>query len=239
MKVVAIILSGGRGSRMKSDIPKQYMELLGEPLIYYPLKIFQESFVDEIVLVCNEDSYEFCASLVSENEFYKVTQIVTGGKERYNSVYNGLCAIDDADYVFIHDGARAFVDEKVLNTCLKDVKEHDACVSAVPVKDTIKISTTGFIEESPNRNTLFSVHTPQCFKYSEIKEAYSKLILQEKELLDAGVNITDDTFVYSYFTGKSVFLSEGSYENIKVTTPEDLTMGELLLKKRMASMDDN
>lgn len=230
MKVVAVLLSGGKGSRMKSDIPKQYMELMGEPLIYYPLKTLQESFVDEIVLVCSEESYDFCSELVAENEFYKVCSIVSGGKERYHSVNNGLAAIEDADYVFIHDGARAFVSKEVLSNCLKDVIEHGACVAAVPVKDTIKVSSTGFIEDSPNRNTLYSVQTPQCFKFNEIKEAYSKLVLREKEVIDSGINITDDTFVYSYFTGKDVYLSTGSYKNIKVTTPEDMVLGEAFLK---------
>lgn len=222
MKTVAIVLSGGRGKRMGSDMPKQYIEYQGFPLIYYPLKTMQESFIDEIVLVCSEDYYDYCQELVADYELDKVTQIVIGGKERYHSVYAGLQAIEDADYVFIHDGARAFVDNGVLERCLADVKKYDACVAAMPVKDTIKVAKDGFIVDSPDRSKLYAVQTPQCFKYELIKSSYERMIEEETTLLTKGAAITDDTYVFSLYNDKPVYLSEGSYENIKVTTPEDL-----------------
>lgn len=230
--VCAIVLSAGKGSRMGSDVPKQYLELSGHPIIYYPLKTFQDSFVDKIVLVCASGDIDYCKKIVSDNGFDKVVAIVEGGKERYHSVYNGLLAIPDADYVFIHDGARAFVDEDTLNRCYADVKKYKACVAAVPVKDTIKIGKDGFIESTPDRRTLYSMQTPQTFEYDLIKGAYDKLIEEEQKILSKGISVTDDTFVLELFSDIRVYLSEGSYNNIKITTPEDLAFGKMLLDKR-------
>lgn len=148
--ISAIVLSAGRGSRMGSDIPKQYMELKGHPVIYYPLKTFQESFVDKIVLVCGKQDIEYCKKLVKESDFDKVSAVVAGGAERYHSVYNGLVELKGSDYVFIHDGARAFVNQEVLDSCYEDVKKYGASVAAVPVKDTIKVGRDGFIESTPD-----------------------------------------------------------------------------------------
>ena len=226
----AIILSAGKGSRMGADIPKQYLELAGHPIIYYPLKAFQESIVEQIVLVCSKNDREFCEKLVKENSFDKVVCVVEGGKERYHSVYNGLKAAPNTDYVFIHDGARAFIDQQTINNCYEDVKKYEACVAAVPVKDTIKISKDGYIDSTPDRKTLYSMQTPQTFSYPLIMDAYEKLIEQENEILNKGISVTDDTFVLELFSDKKVYISDGSYNNIKITTPEDLLMGELLLK---------
>lgn len=226
----AIILSAGKGSRMGSDIPKQYMELKGYPVIYYPIKTFQDSFIDKIVLVCGKDDIDYCQSLVDKYGFDKVKAIVPGGKERYHSVYNGLKELSGSDYVFIHDGARAFIDMGVLKRCYEDVKKYEATVAAVPVKDTIKVGCDGFIKSTPDRRTLYSMQTPQTFSYPLIMDAYQRLINEEKSVLDRGISVTDDTFVLELFSDKKVYLSEGSYKNIKITTPEDMILGELFLE---------
>lgn len=228
--ISAIILSAGKGLRMGVDTPKQYLELKGHPLIYYPLKTFQESFVDKIVLVCAKEYIDYCKKLVKDCGFSKVCNVISGGKERYHSVYNGLKELEGSDYVFIHDGARAFVDDGVLNRCLEDVKKYEACVASVKVKDTIKVGKDCFVESTPDRRFLYSVQTPQTFSYPLIKGAYDKLIETEDELIKKGVSITDDTFVLELFSDKKVYLSEGSYKNIKVTTPEDLLSGEIFIK---------
>ena len=140
-KYTAIILSAGTGSRMKSNMPKQYMELLGQPVIYYSIKAFEDSPVDEIVIVCSADYIEyFRHSIIEKYGFKKVKAIVQGGKERYNSVYEGLKAANGTDYVLIHDGARPLVDNEIIVRSMHTVEKEKACVAGMPVKDTIKVS---------------------------------------------------------------------------------------------------
>lgn len=140
-KYTAIILSAGTGSRMKSNMPKQYMELLGQPVIYYSVKAFEDSPVDEIVIVCSADYIEyFRHSIIEKYGFKKVKAIVQGGKERYNSVYEGLKAANGTDYVLIHDGARPLVDNEIIVRSMHTVEKEKACVAGMPVKDTIKVS---------------------------------------------------------------------------------------------------
>lgn len=236
-KHIAIVLAAGKGSRMNSDVPKQYMQLLGRPVIYYAIKCFQDSFVDDIILVTTDIDY--CQrEIVEEYSFDKVRKIIAGGKERYNSVYEGLKAVKELYnpakeniYVYIHDGARACIDEQVLLECKDNVEKYSACIPAVPVKDTIKISDKdGFIGATPDRNTLMAVQTPQTFAYPLIMQAY--------EMLDADIeagkagNITDDAMVAEQYTNARIRLCQGSYSNIKITTPDDILMAERLLKAR-------
>ena len=140
-KYTAIILSAGTGSRMKSNMPKQYMELLGQPVIYYSIKAFEDSPVDEIVIVCSADYIEyFRHSIIEKYGFKKVKAIVQGGKERYNSVYEGLKAANGTDYVLIHDGARPLVDNEIIVRSMHTVEKEKACVAGMPVKDTILLT---------------------------------------------------------------------------------------------------
>ncbi|MGN0407586.1 MAG: 2-C-methyl-D-erythritol 4-phosphate cytidylyltransferase [Bacteroides sp.] len=230
---IAIVLAGGRGSRMKSDIPKQYMMVNKKPLLYYSLKTFQDSFTDEIVLVCQEADIEFVRKeIVDKYDFNKVTTITAGGKERWNSVYNGLLAIyekygiADAN-VFIHDGARPCVDQEILNRALDNVTRYKACVAAVPVKDTIKVVAEDKTAVStPDRRMLWQIQTPQVFDYKLVWDAYSAL-----EQCKNAVTVTDDAMVVESFTDAKVYMSEGSYLNIKVTTPEDILIAEIFLNK--------
>ncbi len=228
----AVVLAAGAGKRMKTDKKKQFLEIYGKPIIYYSLKAFQESFADEIVLVVSEEDAAFCQKeIVEKYGFTKVTKIAIGGKERYHSVAAGLAHLSGCDYVFIHDGARPMLTEDILLRAYETVKEQGACVVGMPVKDTIKIADeNGFIATTPNRNLVWTVQTPQVFSYSLIKEAYDELLIREEELKKEGVNITDDAMVVETLKNKSVKLVEGSYENIKITTPDDLHSAIAYLK---------
>lgn len=231
-KTAAVVLAAGSGKRMGSSTKKQYMLIDGRPVIYYSLKAFQDSFVDEIVLVVSPGDVTFCKKeIVEKYRFDKVHYVVEGGKERYHSVAIGLDAASFCDYVFIHDGARPMLTEEILNRSFECVKKHDACVVGMPVKDTIKIADVeGNIASTPNRNLVWTVQTPQVFAYPLIAEAYRKLILKEQELVQNGIVITDDAMVVETLTGHPVKLIAGSYENIKITTPEDIAIAENFLK---------
>lgn len=231
MRTAAVILAAGSGKRMGSSTKKQYMLMKDRPIIYYALKIFQESFIDEIVLVVAPGDQEYCKKeIVEKYGFDKVIQIVEGGKERYHSVAVGLDCIKECGYVFIHDGARPMVTEEILERALSCVKEYRACAVGMPVKDTIKIADeAGNIVSTPNRNLVWMVQTPQVFDYCLIKDAYHKLISQEEKLQRKGIAVTDDAMVVETLTGHSVKLVQGSYENIKITTPEDILIAENFL----------
>ncbi|MBQ4529735.1 MAG: 2-C-methyl-D-erythritol 4-phosphate cytidylyltransferase [Lachnospiraceae bacterium] len=226
-KCSAIVLAAGVGKRMQSDVPKQYMLLEEKPLLYYALKTFQESFVEEIILVTGRSEVEYCKKeIVEKYRLNKVKKIVPGGKERYHSVYEGLKAIRDCEYVYIHDGARPFVDNEMLERAYKAVEETGACVIGVKAKDTIKIADeNGMVDYTPNRDLVWQVQTPQVFRYGAIKEAHEIVMAKENIL------ITDDAMVYETAFGKSVKLVEGKYENIKITTPEDMGVAATFLKK--------
>ena len=230
-QTTAIVLAAGRGKRMQSDIQKQYLLLKGKPLLYYALKTFQNSFIDEIVLVTGAGEEAYCKrEIVEQYGFTKVVSIVTGGEERYHSVANGLAAVSEEGYVFIHDGARPFVNREILERAYGAVKEHKACVVGMPVKDTIKVvDEKQFAIQTPNRESLWQMQTPQVFTISLAKEAYGRLIAGEQEIRKRGIHITDDAMVVETFMQHPVKLVKGSYENIKITTPEDLRIAETFL----------
>ncbi len=235
MKTVAIILAAGSGSRMNLDVKKQYLDIGGKPLIYYSLKAFEESIIDDIVLVVSRGDVGFVKhDIVERYHFDKVTAVVEGGLARYHSVRLGLmAAAKDCDYAFIHDGARPFVNRDIIMRALQAVKEYKACVVGMPAKDTIKIADKkGFAASTPDRNLMWTVQTPQVFSYKMILDLYLRLDREEGELMAKGINITDDAMVVEYYTDTKVKLVEGSYENIKITTPEDIAVAEAILKKR-------
>ncbi len=228
MKNVAIVLAAGQGKRMKSKVQKQYLLIKEKPVLYYTLSAFEASpVINEIILVTGKDEIEYCRKeLVEKYGFAKVNKIVAGGKERYHSVYNGIQSIETADYVFIHDGARPFVDQKIIERAYMAVQQHGACVIGMPVKDTIKLADeNGFAAQTPDRKKVWQIQTPQTFEYHLIKEAYEKLMIEEPE------GITDDAMVVESMTSHKVKLVEGSYQNIKITTPEDLEIAEVFTKK--------
>ena len=228
MKTTAIVLAAGSGKRMNSKVHKQYLLLKGKPVLYYSLKAFEESRIDDIILVVGAGDIDFCRKeIVEQYGFKKVSAIVEGGKERYHSVYEGLKAAGETDYVLIHDGARPFVSGPIIERTLDAVCEYKACVVGMPVKDTIKIvDEDTFAKETPNRSHVWMVQTPQAFSYSLIYDAYTRMLADE----DAA--ITDDAMVVERMTDYRVKLIEGSYENIKITTPEDLDVAEKFFEKK-------
>ncbi|MBT9776262.1 2-C-methyl-D-erythritol 4-phosphate cytidylyltransferase [Clostridium sp. MCC353] len=226
----AIVLAAGQGRRMHSEVQKQYMSLGGKPLLYYALKAFEESRIDDVVVVVGAGEIEYCREHIIEKfGFSKIRAVVEGGKERYHSVYQGLLAVEDCEYVLIHDGARPLVDEIMISQTLDAVRTYHGCVVGMPVKDTIKtVDENGYSETTPDRSKLWAVQTPQAFSFGLVRGAYEKLF--EKDEYQAGV--TDDAMVVEQMTGHKVKLIEGSYENIKVTTPEDVLIAEAFLRKR-------
>ncbi len=228
MKTAAVVLAAGKGSRMQADRPKQYLLLKEKPILYYSLKAFEDSCIDEVVLVVGEGEVEYCQKEIVENYYFgKVTAITEGGKERYHSVYEGLKKVSDADYVFIHDGARPFVTPELIEKLLKEVKEHKACVAGMPVKDTIKlVDDNQMVTATPDRRYVWMVQTPQVFDYKLVYEAYERMMAGDQ------TGITDDAMVVEKMTGHPVKLVEADYRNIKITTPEDIVIGESFLKNK-------
>ena len=175
MKNVGIVLAAGRGKRMHSVVQKQYLLLQGKPVLYYSLKAFQECpFIDEIILVTGEEEISYCQEeIVRKFNLDKVKQIVPGGKERYHSVYEGLKAAGDCHLVFIHDGARPFVDQGILERTKEAAETYQACVAGMPVKDTTKLSDGhGTAVETPRRDLVWMVQTPQVFDCALISKLY-------------------------------------------------------------------
>lgn len=230
-KNIAIVLAAGQGKRMKSDVHKQYLSVGDKPVLFYCLKTLEDSFMDEVLLVVGDGEEDYCRKeIVERYGFKKINKIIPGGKERYHSVWNGIKEIGECGYLFIHDGARPFLDEASLERALSGVKETGACVVGMPVKDTIKIADeNGFSKETPRRDTVWMIQTPQVFAFDLIRRAYGKLIEEEDLLKERGILITDDAMVVEYFTDTAVKLTEGSYRNIKITTPEDLRIAEAFL----------
>lgn len=225
-KYTAIVLAAGSGKRMNSKVHKQYLIIQDRPVLYYSLKAFEDSAVDEIVLVVGKGEEKFCRKeIVDKYGISKVKAIVEGGKERYHSVFEGLKQTSDADYVLIHDGARPFVNQDIIRRCMQEVQKYQACVVGMPVKDTIKIADEeGYAKQTPDRKNVWMIQTPQTFLYALIYEAYEEMLKTEDTA------ITDDAMVLERIKGKKSKLIEGSYRNIKITTPEDLLIANVYLQ---------
>ena len=226
-KITAIVLAAGRGKRMNSKVQKQFLELGGKPVLYYSLNCFQQSpLVTDIILVTGAESVAFCKEeIVEKYGFTKVKKVIPGGKERYDSVYEGLLSCENSDFVLIHDGARPFITQEILERGMTGVRETGACVIGMPSKDTVKVSDeNGFVQETPERNLVWSVQTPQIFEYSLIRNAHEKIRCENM------TGITDDATVVERASGTKIRLVEGSYKNLKITTPEDLDIAEIFLK---------
>ena len=229
-KITAIVLAAGSGSRMKSKTKKQYMEIKVKPVIWYSLFEFEKSRVDEIILVTGKEDIDYCKKeIVEKYNLKKIKNVVAGGSERYESVYNGLKEVT-GNIVLIHDGARPLINNEIIERSIEGTIKSDACVVGVPVKDTIKrANKEGYIIDTPNRSELWITQTPQSFKTDLVKMAYKKM----KEELEKGnttLNITDDAMVVEEFTTNQVRFVQGDYKNIKVTTPEDIDIAELFIE---------
>ncbi len=233
VKTTAIVLAAGQGKRMQSDVHKQYLLIQDKPVLFYCLKALEDSFIDEVILVTGRGEEEYCRQEIVERfGFKKISKIVEGGKERYHSVINGIKAIGQCNYLFIHDGARPFLNTGILERTYESAVKNRACVAAMPAKDTIKIADENrFAKETPRRDKLWMVQTPQVFEFELIKDAYNRLEQEEENLHQAGVLITDDAMVVEYFCNVPVKLVEGDYHNMKITTPEDLKIAEAFLNE--------
>ena len=226
MKITAIIAAAGQGSRMGGK-GKQFIELEGKPIIGWTISVFEESDpVGEIVLVLNKDDLEMGRELIKSQNFKKVTNVVPGGKERQDSVWNGLRTLkSDTDMVVIHDGARPLVTKELISSSIAEAKVHGAAIVATPLADTVKSSKeNGFVLDTLERSNLWSVQTPQTFKYKVIFEAYERA-------QKIGYHATDDAKLVERL-GLPVKIVMGSCENIKITTPEDLDIAKCILKNR-------
>ena len=225
-KIHAIILSAGKGKRMKSDVSKQYMEVGEKPILYYTLKSFEESNIDDIVIVASSEDIEYVKTkIVEKYGITKVSKIVSGGKERYDSVIAGLDTMEDSDRVLIHDGARPLIKPNEINDIIEEIKVSKACVAGMPVKDTIKIADENdYVQNTPERKYVWQIQTPQAFEVSLIKNAYRHM----KE--NGDTTITDDAMAVEKYMGVRIKLIRTGYENIKITTPEDIIIMKGLLE---------
>ena len=232
-KGIGILLAAGKGIRFGGDVPKQFIEINGKPMIWYSLKAFEESIADDVVLVMGEEYIGFCRDLVAESGFTKVRAIVTGGKLRYDSVYEGIKAAGEAcgakpdDIVLIHDGARPMVSPNLIGRCMVVASECRAAAAAVPVIDTIRTAENlNYGGETLDRSRLRAMQTPQAFTYEVARMAYDQLSAFDGEKSF----ITDDVMVVDWVLGIPSKFVEGEKKNIKVTTAEDVALAEWLLR---------
>lgn len=227
MKTVAIIPAGGSGKRMQENQSKQYLLLDGVPVLVHTLRIFQGSpKIDEIFLIVPEDDIEFARKLIVEKYgISKVSRILAGGRERQDSVRNGINALaSDHDIVVIHDGVRPFISEELVNSAIVEASKEEAVTVGVPVKDTVKsVDDHAWVRETLNRSTLWLTQTPQAFKRDVIKKAYE--VAYEDNYYG-----TDDTSLVERL-GINVKMIRGSYDNIKITTKDDIVLAEGLIKR--------
>ncbi len=234
MSIYAIVAAGGSGSRMGSDIPKQYLTVREKPLLYYTLKAFENSCVNGVSVAVSRDWMQYVVSdIVDKYQLNKVIRVFEGGAERHVSVFHALDDLSDIakedDIILIQDGARPFVTADLIEKIASGVKEFSAAIAAVPVKDTIKISDAdGFVQETTLRANTWQIQTPQGFYYGEILEAYRRLFAEDADM--GKTTITDDAMVFERaFPGKKVKLIKAFYENIKITTAEDLEVAKARL----------
>ena len=224
MNYQVIIPAAGQGKRMKAGKNKQFIELNEIPIIIHTLRVFEKhAHCTGIILVTNEAEKSDFQYLIEKFQIQKVHQLVSGGKERQDSVYNGLKAVNDEKLVLVHDGARPFVTHQSIDHLVTKATETGASILAVPVKDTIKKVEDGIVAETVERATLWSVQTPQAFQLNMILEAHA-------HARNEGYLGTDDASLLER-TGQPVSIVAGDYTNIKITTPEDLYIAEAILKR--------
>ncbi len=224
LETAAIIVAAGQGSRVGGILPKQFQLVGGKPVLSYTLQKFEDcSRIQGVILVTASEWVTYTAQeIVEPFDFKKVIKIVAGGEQRQDSVFAGLMALEDPpDFIAIHDAVRPFVSVKKIEAAIDACKEYGAVILAVPPKDTIKTERGGFVDQTPDRSFLWSVQTPQVFKYDLIMKAY-------KKAFEDGVYHTDDSALVERI-GKKVKIVEGEHDNIKITVPMDLKWAEIKL----------
>ncbi|WP_421382611.1 2-C-methyl-D-erythritol 4-phosphate cytidylyltransferase [Bacillus salacetis] len=225
MKYQVIIPAAGQGKRMKAGKNKLLLELEGRPILIHTLEVFErDSDCEGIILAVHSDDKEALAELAVTHEITKVKNMVLGGKERQDSVYNALKSVENAEMVLVHDGARPFIAGSVIKELVKEAEIRGAAIAAAPVKDTIKKAADGVVQETIERSSLWQVQTPQAFRTQLLMDAHQRA---ERE----GFTGTDDASLVERM-GEEVGIIESDYDNIKITTPEDLYFAEAILAKR-------
>lgn len=220
--VAAIIVAAGKGTRMGTELPKQFMTIAGKTILDTTLYKFEKSNeVDEIILIVNKDDMEFVMSDIAVN-YDKITIVKAGGSTRTESVFEGIKALsNNSSIVLIHDGVRPFVSYNLISNCVEGAYNYEACIPVTDVVDTIKeVSEDGIVQNTLNRSHLKAVQTPQSFDYELIKECYVRAVTED-------ISFTDDASIVEYY-GHKVKTIEGLARNIKITTPLDLRIAEIL-----------
>ncbi|MCE5195017.1 MAG: 2-C-methyl-D-erythritol 4-phosphate cytidylyltransferase [Nitrospiraceae bacterium] len=224
-KIIAIVPAAGLGQRFGAGINKTFNEFNGQPLILTTLMVFENIHeISEVIPVFKKEDVEDGLRIIKGSALTKVKRAALGGKERQDSVFNGLTLIEgNTDIVLIHDGARPLADESIIKNLMKEFSDCDGAVLGVPLKDTIKEAEGCFVKKTLNREILWAVQTPQIFNFSVLMNAYKKAM--KKKLY-----FTDDAAIVENYGGK-IKIIMGSYKNIKITTPEDIKIAKLFLKK--------
>jgi 2-C-methyl-D-erythritol 4-phosphate cytidylyltransferase len=221
-KIGAIVAAAGQSQRM-NGLDKAFADLGGKPLLAWVLGTLQQcNAVDEIVVVLSRDNLERGKKLQNESGWSKVAALCVGGARRQDSVKEGLTRLTDCQWVVIHDGARPFLTPELVERGLDEARLSGAAIAAVPVKDTVKVATPdGFVRDTPRRDNLWAVQTPQVFRFDLINQAHDQIT----------DDVSDDATMVERL-GHRVKLYMGSYKNIKITTPDDLALAELILRNR-------
>ena len=230
--ITAIIPAAGSGKRMNAGgVSKVYLKLLGKTVLQWTVEAFEKNqYVDRIIVAVRPEEVEYCRSEIIPKEKYpKADTVIPGRSERYDTVLEALKCAGDSDLVLVHDGARPLVDQETIDQCVKAAAREGCCIAAVPVKDTIKTVEGGVVSATPDRRTLYAVHTPQAFTCREIRADMEKGLAE-------GFRGTDEAS-FAEKQGKKVFIVDSKYDNIKVTTSDDLIVAEALLKKRIKKQE--
>lgn len=226
MRVTALVPAAGMGKRMGADINKQYLLLEGKPILAHTLAVFELApFIDDIYIITPEAEIPYCREhVVEQYGFTKVRGVAAGGRERQNSVLNGLRAINASndDVVLIHDGVRPFIPAAVLKKSIEVATAEDGALVAVPAKDTIKTVEAGIVTGTPPRENIWLAQTPQTFRYGIVRAAHELAAAE-------GFLGTDDASLVERL-GRQVHVVMGDYRNIKITTPEDMILAGAFLK---------
>lgn len=223
---MAVIAASGLGVRMQAELPKQFLDLAGKPLLYWTISCFERCrLIDEIILVVPEEYLAYTSqAIVDKFAFKKIHKITTGGKTRQESVFAGLTACPRAtDNVAIHDGVRPFVRDTLIDALFESVNPNQAAIPAVKAKETVKIVDNQMLAKTLSRDNIYLAQTPQVFYYPAILEIHQKAAEQEFEA-------TDDAMLAEQY-GLDVKVIEGHYDNIKITTPEDMVLAKEILKR--------
>lgn len=235
-RIVAVILAAGKGLRMGSDTPKQYLDINGHPVLYHTLRAFDNSRVTDIIIVVPASDIQYVRTeFTSHLCMNKSIVCISGGAERFDSSYAGIQAAmqtlkGDDDLILIHDAVRCLVTPREINRLIDDLDSYDACCLGVPVKDTIRVvDEHEDATSTPDRFSLRIIQTPQGFKPGLLCRAYESF----RDDPEAGsLHITDDAMLVERYTNEKIHITQGSYENIKITTPEDLLTAAAILKNR-------